>query len=517
VAKDENEVQAYVQAEVQMAVSSAIDDFAADVDTINNYNISPTMKRRNTRMSKRFVNEDETAGSKRKEQSRFTGYAMFDVVTPPYNFDYLANIYESNVHNFAAVNAKTFNVVGLGYDFKPTSLTISKLDEAEGNQAKLDKLRKKLEKIKREHFAWLDSLNQEDSFSETLLKVYKDLEVLGNGYFEIGRTSSGEIAYLGHIPAGTIRIRRMRDGYIQLVNGKHSVFFRNFGDQDTPNPLGNDPKPNEILHLSRYSPRNDYYGVPDIVSALAAVAGSRYAQNFNIDYFEHRAAPRYMIVSKGAPLSAAAQNTIHEFFNSKLKGKNHRSVYIPLPADDLERKNEIKFEPIEAGIQDASFIKYKENNRDEILSAHRVPISKISVAAGASLAAARDADKTFKEQVTRPSQDLVEFKINQIIKTISDVYEFKLNELSLTDEDTQSKIYERYLRNQTMTPNEVRQELGLPGIDGGDDVIELKPQVAADAANNASGSDARGRERSAGASDSAGESRNPKGEGRQTQ
>ena len=54
-------------------------------------------------------------------------------------------------------------------------------------------------------------------------------------------------------------------------------------------------------------------------------------------------------------------------------------------------------EPIEAGEQESSFNIYRKSNRDEILLAHRVPISKIGIPEGINLAAARDADKTFKD------------------------------------------------------------------------------------------------------------------------
>jgi capsid portal protein len=73
-------------------------------------------------------------------------------------------------------------------------------------------------------------------------------------------------------------------------------------------------------------------------------------------------------------------------------------------------------EPVEAGAQESSFNIYRQSNRDEILLAHRVPINKIGVPEGVSLANARDADKTFKEQVCRPAQMRLEKRINSIIE-----------------------------------------------------------------------------------------------------
>jgi capsid portal protein len=46
------------------------------------------------------------------------------------------------------------------------------------------------------------------------IKVYTDLQATGNGFLEIGRTVTGEIGYVGHIPATTVRVRRLRDGFV---------------------------------------------------------------------------------------------------------------------------------------------------------------------------------------------------------------------------------------------------------------------------------------------------------------
>jgi capsid portal protein len=250
--------------------------------------------------------------------------------------------------------------------------------------------------------------------------------------------------------------------------------------------------------------------VPDYISAINAIAGNEFSAQFNLDYFEHHAVPRHVVIVKGATLSAKAEAQLHEFFQSSLKGKSHRTLYIPIKSDDPERKIDVEFK----AVQESSFNGYKDSNRDEILAAHRTPITKVQIVAGVGLASARDADKTFKEQVTRPLQRILERKLNMIIKERTDALMLHMNELALTDEDTQSKINERYLRNQVVTPNETRMTLGLPPIDGGDEVIKLGAQAAADANADTGKTRARDAERSANATDSAGEGRNTQGEGR---
>ena len=145
-----------------------------------------------------------------------TGYAMFDLVMPPYNLDYLSVIYEISPYNYAAINAKVANIVGLGFNFVESPKTNEALDGISDSK-QLDRARRKLNRIKTDLNEWLEDCNQEETFVETLIKVYTDLEATGNGFLEVSRTTTGKIGYIGHIPAKTMRVRRLRDGFIQLL------------------------------------------------------------------------------------------------------------------------------------------------------------------------------------------------------------------------------------------------------------------------------------------------------------
>lgn len=477
--------------------------------------LSPAFRRKIGRdLQKRFQGIDGTETQQNLLQQAVTGYAMFDLVEPTYNLNYLSDIYEISPYNYAAINAKVSNIVGLGYNFVETRKTMEAFDNI-SNDVALDRARRKLNKLRQDLYEWLEKCNEEETFTETLIKAYTDLESTGNGYIEVGRTSAGKIGYLGHVPAKTMRIRRLRDGFIQLLYGK-AVFFRTFGDQETENPIaGGLDRPNEIIHIKKYTPSNNYYGIPDIVASSNAMAGNEFAGKYNLDYFENKAVPRYIITVKGAKLSTESERKLLEFFQVGLRGKNHRSLYIPLPPDSPDSKTEFKMEPIEAGTQESSFNLYRKSNRDEILLSHRVPINKIGTPEGVNLAVARDADKTFREQVCQPAQMNLEKKLNKIIGEMTDALIIKFNELTLTDADTQSKIDERYLRMQVVTPNEIRIRMGMVPIDGGDKIVELKPQAQAEIRAQAGKTRTRDSERSANSPDISGEGRNAQGDGRQ--
>lgn len=494
------------------------DPFAADIELVKSFEgLNPNFKRRLARLNKVWTGEDG-AGSKQliPDMDITTAYGLFDVIIPPYNLDELASFYETNFANHAAVNAKVSNTVGLGYHLEPSPNLMDRLEEAE-NDIQRVRAQRKADRAKAQVMEWLESLNDEDTITHVLEKAFTDYEATGNGYIEIGRTVTGEIGYVGHIPATTIRVRRLRDGYIQIVN-QRTVFFRNFQQTTSPNNITTDPRPNELIHIKKYTPRNSYYGVPDILSAATALVGDTLAAKYNIDYFENKAVPRYIVTLKGAKLSTDSEDKLFRFLQSGLKGQNHRTLYIPLPGDTGDNKVEFKMEPIENGIQEGSFEKYRKSNREDILMAHQTPISKVGGGQGMSIAAALASDRTFKEQVARPAQRSLEKVFNKIVKEKTDMFTFKLNEFTLTDESTQSQIDERYLKTQVVVPNEVRQRLGLPMMDGGQEPVQLTSGQRAENTRQIVGDQrSSNRENNASDSPSTQTGRNAGGEGRSAQ
>lgn len=496
--------------------SESTDPFSIEPDKVSSAGLSQSFKRQKSRVSKRLSGSD--ASSKQIESQFLTGYGLFAVVEPPYNLDYLAKLaQETNSAHYSAIHAKASNIAGLGYSWQPTPAAKDKIESTAGNEEAMSKLRRKLNKAEAQLNEMIESFNQEFTFAEILYNMWVDYEATGNGYLEVGRKSNGQIGYIGHVPSKTIRLRRERDGYVQMIGNK-AIYFANFGDKDKRNPIGNDSNPNELLHIKKYSPVNTYYGVPDIIPALVPLAGSEFAGKFNLDYFENKAVPRYVVIVKGAKLDAQSENRLLEFFQTTLKGQNHRTLYLPLPADNDARKVEFKMEAVESGIQDSSFNNYRKSNISDILMAHRTPLTKVGLAEGVSLAVARDSDKTFKETVTRPEQQRLEKKLNRVVSEMTDIFRLKLNELTLTDESTQSKIDEIYLRWGVYVPNDVRTRMGLAPLADGDKVVApsvLASERASAQNTDASGNRTRDQRREQNSPDSDGEARNPQGEGRQ--
>lgn len=433
-------------------------------------------KRRAKRLAKAFTGM-EGARSKQVELEQINGYALYDLAHPPYNLDSLVKLSVENDTHYACIKVKALNIVGIGYKWSETTKVKEARQDVEEDDDKMLKLSKKLQRVTGTLDEWLEDMNEEDDFNEILIKVWLDVEATGNGYLEIGRNRNGGIAYLGHIPSATMRVRKYRDGFIQLVQDK-LTFFRNFNDKTTADPFGKDPTPNEVIHFKLHSTVNAYYGVPDIIAAMSSVAGEKFSSEYNLDYFENKAVPRYALIVKGAKLSTNAERKILEFFRKEVKGRNHGTLYIPVPAH-MGSNVDVKLEAIENKAQEASFEKYREGNRSSIAMVHGVHLSMLGVSKG--VAAAREEAKAFKVQRCGPFQRAVSHKLNRLIRTKTDLYKLELEASDLIDEETRSRIHDRYVRTGVEGPNEARSDLGMHPRKGGDKFIDLAEESIAKA------------------------------------
>ena len=144
-------------------------------------NLNPNFRRNASRkLNKSYTGLDD-AKSKKLDPLDLTGYSLFQIVQPPYNVMYLAQLYDVSPYHHAAIDAKVSNTVGLGYKFVETQKVLDKLEDASENEPILEKVRRKISRARVMMRDKVESLNSDDSFEEVLRKVYKDLETTGNG------------------------------------------------------------------------------------------------------------------------------------------------------------------------------------------------------------------------------------------------------------------------------------------------------------------------------------------------
>lgn len=380
-------------------------------------------------------------------------YDAYQCAQPRYNFDALLYFFENNTWHSRCCRLKAACTVGLGYILQ--LIDGMKPDETE---------KKKLKEF-------FDNCNPTETFSEILEKFMIDYEAIGNAYLEIIRNLSGDIVGMYHIPAQTMRMRKDRDGFVQVRDTRY-VFFKNFGDKAKYNTQGQkdsegtitlDTLATEIIHFSQYSPRSDFYGVPEWLTAAAAMLGSEKAEDFNIQFFENNAVPHFAIILKKATAGDEFKNTVTNFFRKEIKGKNHRTLVLDVPGEgELELKELVK------DIKDAHFRFYRLDNRDEVIAAHGVPPRLVGIIATGTMGGKGDSDgqkEAFLTQIIAPRQNRLNHRINKLlIQTGSGVknYKFELEKLNDSNSENEAKIHEVYVKLGILTVNQVRDLIRQP-------------------------------------------------------
>ena len=263
----------------------------------------------------------------------------------------------------------------------------------------------------------------EQSFTKLRAITRQDIEVLGNGFWEVIRNTRGEPVQFVYVPAFSIRLmpqdpettqvqlpiqrtvlrvddepvnRRFRR-YIQVLSGTKLVtYFKDYGDPRTVSTRSGkyytnvqelekaEPgvrAANELIHFKIHSSRTPY-GIPRWVSELLAVLGNRHAAEINLAYFENKSIPPLAILVSGGRLAKNEVNKVRDYIKNEIRGKKNFHKILILQAEPfgnelsgtMSGSVKIEIKPLTSTQQDDGlFMKYQEQNEDRIGGVFRVP------------------------------------------------------------------------------------------------------------------------------------------------
>jgi len=237
----------------------------------------------------------------------------------------------------------------------------------------------------------------------------------------------------------------------------------------------------EIIWFVNYTPRSDYYGLPDIIPALGAIWGDIARRDYNIAFFDNYGVPAYAIFVSGnfdpgeidEEGRTEMEKMIEEHF-AELAKNPHSTLILSIPTEGREEEVKIEFKALSTEVKEASFRLYRNDNRDEILSAHGMPPYRIGVNETGSLGGSTAVESTeiYKMSVIEPRQEMLEAAINRYIvwgAFKADDWEFKLAEIDTTDEKADLEIIASLFEKGAITPNQIirhfKDRFGLEEVD----------------------------------------------------
>lgn len=355
--------------------------------------------------------------------------------------------------------------------------------------------------------AFFESCSLDSSFSALRRRTRQDVEVIGNGYWEVLRNAEGRIAQFVYIPGFTMRllslgselvecvqyVRSSEIGYDEVTTRKRfrrfvqlfetkMVYFKEYGD---PRVLSKktgrfvssvaelakadptDGPASEVLHFKVHSSRSPY-GVPRWIGNLLAVLGSRQAEEVNYLYFDNKGVPPLALLVSGGRVTEDCVKRLEDFIETQIKGKRNFHKILVLDAEaaggsdfpGTAGRMKIDIKPL-TGAQhsDALFQNYDQRNMDKVGQAFRLPRLLRGDASEYNRATA-EASLVFAEsQVFAPEREDFDFMMNRYVLADLDVryWRFRSNAPTLRAAAELAPVIAQLVTANVLTPEEGRQ------------------------------------------------------------
>jgi len=285
-----------------------------------------------------------------------------------------------------------------------------------------------------------------------LLGIY--LELAGEAFWWKLKNDSGKIvsiypwlspANMNVVPSA----ENFVEGYIYRVpgSGKEITF-----DAD------------EIIHFKYPNPLNPYRGLSPVKAAEIAITSDREAAKWNWNFFRNSATPRGVLELEGTLSQDQFDRIKAQWESMHQGGRNAHKLAI------LEGGG--KFKEIGFKQTDMDFVALRKYSRDEIFAIFGIPKGVIS-AEDINRAVAEAHKAVFIEETIVPKLRKIVSYLNEFLLPDygDDTLFFDFDDPSPRNIEIALKYYESGIKNGWLAPNEVREEEGYKGFEGGDNLF----------------------------------------------
>jgi PBSX family phage portal protein len=397
--------------------------------------------------------EQSNANSSKQLEATQKWMTQNNLIPPPYDPISFLTLYESNSVFWRCVNQLASDVSGLGY-------RLELREDKKDSQSEFDRIN-----------AFLSKPNPEESLRSILKSLLIDWGAIGYWSLEVARNNKQDIAEIYHMPAQTVKVHKSKRKFCQIRRNK-KAWFKKFGDpQNISVKTGKEiagrtkDRANELIFYKNHYPKSDYYGAPNILSAVGDIMGLIGLRDYNLAFFENYGVPAALIVLEGDWEEGSA-TTVQNFLNKEIRGSEnaHRTLVVEQPENAKLNYTKLGIE-----VKESSFKLYEKTRQEDILIAYSMPPERVGIRVVGKLGGnvAEEATQVYVSSVVEPLQLDVEEIINDMLLQ-SEIYEFKFNDIDTRDLDALSTRLLAEIGSAVRTPNEARNELGLKPYPEGD-------------------------------------------------
>jgi len=493
--------------------------------------------------------EQQSEASDDTIMSISTAFAR-DQIEPPYSPDHLCKLFEHSASLRQNVDAYMTNIDGFGHTFDP----VIQLKEAAGRdmvrdaifieryeaahnpparkpgepvqpapevlmptdadiEARIDQLRAQMRMERARVESFFSYCVAEESFTSLRRRTRQDIEVTGNGYWEVIRNGVGEISQFVYIPSRSMRVtskkphsvevpqlvrfgslahrketfRRKFRRYLQ-TGGDHPIWFKEFGDpQILSSRTGKSydtlellqatehgvPEATEVFHFKIHALTTSAYGVPRWIGNLLSVLGSRAAEEVNLAYFDNKAIPPMAILVSGGRLGEESVKRIEDFVEVQIKGRKNFHKILVIEAETTagaiglgnENAGHMRVEIktlTDAQLKDGLFLAYDSANMDKVGMGFRLPRLLRGDIRDFNRASAEAALDFAESQVFGPERNDFDFAMNRHVLPALGIHhwQFKSNGPRLSDSQSWGDMIVKLTVAGILTPEDARALTG---------------------------------------------------------
>ncbi len=310
----------------------------------------------------------------------------------------LLTFYDENTWHRRCVGLKSTLTAGLGWKLVPER----SFGVADGDgQAAPDVGHARLS-------SFFGRVNEEgETLVDVCVRAMTDLEAVGYAGIEVVRSYRGEVTELYHVPARTLRRAKDRRSFYQFVGeGRRVVKFAPYGAKRAPGwPAGR----SELIWLSTYDPASDYYGAPEWLAALAALALDRQAVSYNLGLFRNGMMAATAVVVEGGALDEPGLQVVRDFFRDNATGAANAGRVLVLQQERDGAKVRVERLAVDTA-RDLGFVAGRAALRDEVVAAHGVPPRMVGILSAGQIGSTNEVQgqmELFLDAVIRPRQRML--------------------------------------------------------------------------------------------------------------
>ena len=284
----------------------------------------------------------------------------------------------------------------------------------------------------------------------------------GNAYIYIEADKNGFPKYLWLLPSSEVKIWVDNKGIFGRLNSIWYVWT----DERTGKKYSFEM--DEIIHLKTHISFNGLSGVPirDILKTQIS-SGKNSVGFLNKLYKNNMFGSKVLVYYTGELKQASEEKLVSKLENfSKTQGSGK---FIPIPLGMQAQLLDMK-------LADAQFFENNKVSALQLAAAFGIKPNIINDYTKSSYSNSETQQVDFYVNTLQPLFKAYEQEVSYKIlseKDINEGYRLEINEKILfkMDNKTQAEVFSKYLTNFAMTPNEVREDLNLPYIEGGDTLL----------------------------------------------